>query len=136
MRFEDICNEMCMDFCRWQTEDEKCYACPLNQELAYITEHQEVMSKAIEAYGRECQIDKAIEEMSELTKALLKLRHTYKDCERQIIRDSVDEEMADVHIMITQLDMIFGNSERVSAWKNKKIERMERRLKGERFERH
>ena len=131
MRFENICNEMRLDFCRWQEEDEKCYACPLNQELAYITEHQEVMSKAIEAYGRECQIDKAIEEMSELTKALLKLRHTYKDFERQIIKDSVDEEMADVQIMMTQLLMIFGNEMRVERFKQDKIDRLERRLKNE-----
>ena len=96
----------------------------------------EILEKAIETYGRECQIDKAIEEMSELTKALLKLRHCHEDWERQIIKDAVDEEMADVQIVMIQLDMIFGNSERVSAWRDKKIERLERRLKGERFERH
>jgi len=34
----------------------------------------EVLQTAIDHYGSERQIDKAIEEMSELTKALLKLR--------------------------------------------------------------
>ena len=92
---------------------------------------EEILMRAIETYGRETQIDKAIEEMSELTKALLKLRHCSDDWERQIIKDAVDEEMADVDIMLTQLLMIFGNEKRMDVWKEKKIERLERRLKKE-----
>lgn len=89
----------------------------------------EVMEKAIKTYGDDSQIDKAIEEMSELTKALLKLRHCTKDYERQVLMDAVDEEMADVEIMMCQLGMIFKNQYRMAMCYKKKIERLERRLR-------
>jgi len=88
----------------------------------------DVLSKAIETYGKEAQIDKAIEEMSELTKALLKLRYVQKDYEREIVQDAVSEEMADVEIMMTQLHMIFDNTKKVEEYQIKKIKRLERRL--------
>ena len=91
----------------------------------------EILERAIRTYGVECQIDKAIEEMSELTKALLKLRHCDKDYERPIIQDAVDEEMADVEIMLEQLKMIFRNWKQLDNQKFKKLERLERRMNGE-----
>ena len=89
----------------------------------------DILNKAIETYGEDAQIDKAIEEMAELTKALLKLRYCEKDFERQIVQDAVSEEMADVEIMLTQLHMIFGNTKKVEEYQIKKIKRLERRLK-------
>lgn len=89
----------------------------------------DILNKAIEIYGEHSQIDKAIEEMAELTKALLKLRYCEKDFERQIVQDAVSEEMADVEIMLTQLHMIFGNTKKVEEYQIKKIKRLERRLK-------
>ena len=89
----------------------------------------DILNKAIETYGKHSQIDKAIEEMAELTKALLKLRYCEKDFERQIVQDAVSEEMADVEIMLTQLHMIFGNTKKVEEYQIKKIKRLERRLK-------
>ena len=91
-----------------------------------------VLARAIKNYGDDVQIDKAIEEMSELTKALLKLRYARDGYERDIIMDSVDEEMADVLIMWTQLSLIFGNAFRIDTWQEKKIERLARRLDKER----
>jgi hypothetical protein len=88
----------------------------------------DILNKAIETYGEHSQIDKAIEEMAELTKALLKLRYCEKDFERQIVQDAVSEEMADVEIMLTQLHMIFGNTKKVEEYQIKKIKRLERRL--------
>ena len=89
----------------------------------------DILNRAIETYGEHSQIDKAIEEMAELTKALLKLRYCEKDFERQIVQDAVSEEMADVEIMLTQLHMIFGNTKKVEEYQIKKIKRLERRLK-------
>lgn len=89
----------------------------------------DILNKAIETYGEHSQIDKAIEEMAELTKALLKLRYCEKDFERQIVQDAVSEEMADVEIMLTQLHMVFGNTKKVEEYQIKKIKRPERRLK-------
>lgn len=96
------------------------------------SEKMDILERAINTYGDDAQIDKAIEEMSELTKALLKLRYARDGYERDIIMDSVDEEMADVLIMWTQLSLIFGNAFRIDAWQKKKIERLERRLDKER----
>lgn len=61
---------------------------------------KEVWKKAIEIYGKEKQLDMLIEEMSELTKEICKLKRG-KDNHNQIV-----EEMADVYIMLEQLCMI------------------------------
>ena len=54
----------------------------------------ETYKKAIEIFGKESQIDMAIEEMSELTKALLKLRRAVKSGEMPLIAfENVNEEM-------------------------------------------
>lgn len=89
------------------------------------------LSKAIETYGEESQIDMAIEEMSELTKALLK----YKRAERspsvydfETIRSNISEEIADVMIMISQLVLIFENRDEIFDCFDNKIRRLEKRL--------
>lgn len=89
----------------------------------------EVLLRAIETYGEKAQIDKVLEEMSELTKALLKLRYAKPTgVEKDILMDAVSEEMADVEIMLEQLHMIYQNDKKVSEYRQKKIERLERRL--------
>lgn len=89
----------------------------------------EVLQRAIDTYGYTAQIDKALEEMSELAKALLKLRYAKPTgVETDILRDAVSEEMADVEIMLEQLHMIYQNDKKVSEYREKKIERLERRL--------
>ena len=90
----------------------------------------EILERAIYTFGPDCQTDKCIEEMSELTKALLKLRYCENRYERQIVQDAVDEEMADVEIMLAQLKLIFNNHYRVEMEKEKKLERLERRING------
>ena len=70
-----------------------------------ITEEQrEVLKLAIEIYGTSNQIDKCIEEMAELTQALLKYRHSPS----MLSSAHVHEELADVKIMVEQMFMIFG----------------------------
>lgn len=86
-----------------------------------------VIERAIKTYGEESQIDKAIEEMSELIKALLKLRHCRKDYEIEILKDAVAEEMADVDIMLWQLRHIYGDV-KMMAYKDEKLKRLERLL--------
>ena len=51
----------------------------------------------VEAFGLEAQVDKAIEEFSELTQALLKHRYS------GIGIENVIEEIADAHVMLYQL---------------------------------
>ena len=92
---------------------------------------KDVLQRAIDTYGEERQIDKALEEMSELTKALLKMRYAKSTgVERDILMDAVSEETADVEIMLEQLHMIYQNDKKVEEYKQKKIERLERRLNG------
>ena len=88
-----------------------------------------VLRQAIEAYGEDHQTLKAIEEMAELTKALIKLKDCETEADRQVVKDAIDEEMADVSIMLQQLYMIYNNFDRVERVKQKKVDRLERRLK-------
>ena len=90
----------------------------------------EILQRAIDTYGADNQSPKAGEEMSELTKALLKIRFAKKaGVERDILLDAISEEMADVEIMLEQLHMIYQNDKKVAEYRQKKIERLERRLK-------
>lgn len=71
-----------------------------------------ILEAAVETWGAEAQIIVAIEEMSELIKALTKYLRYYHvpgkvDCEQ--IEADVREEMADVSIMLNQLALIFGD---------------------------
>lgn len=91
----------------------------------------EIMEKAIATFGVDKQVDIAIEEMSELTKALLKLRrcayHFDSEHAPQYADelDHVREEMADVSIMLSQLELIYGSS---TDYEVAKLERLEKRI--------
>lgn len=71
-----------------------------------------ILEKAVNTFGTDSQIDKTIEEMAELTKALLKLRFFYRNKsasnKKDVLLCDVAEEIADVKIMIEQLEIIFG----------------------------
>ena len=75
-----------------------------------MTEQENIiLTKAISTYGKDAQMDMAIEEMSELTKEILKLRRAEradKDTKAEI--EHLKEEMADVQIMLDQMYLIFG----------------------------
>ena len=96
------------------------------------TMRPEVLQQAVDAYGKEAQTDMAIEEMSELSKALLKHRRAEKypeawDYERT--RQNIYEEIADVIIMLTQLLMIYGGREEIQKDIDIKVSRLAERLK-------
>lgn len=57
-------------------------------------------------YGTQPQVDMMIEEMSELTKALLKWRRA-KGAELTATRDCIIDELADVRIMARQMEILF-----------------------------
>lgn len=66
-----------------------------------------ILFSAICTFGKNTQIDMALEEMSELTKALLKYkRYSGTDETSQRLKD-VREEIADVYIMLAQLEILF-----------------------------
>lgn len=81
----------------------------------------QITEKAVETFGRESQIEMAIEECAELIDALCKLRRN------RVFADAVVTEIADVQIMMAQLCHIFGNNA-VAVERLRKIERLERRI--------
>lgn len=88
-----------------------------------------VIRDAIATYGITAQVDMAIEEMSELTKALCKERR----CELDSIKHSeavanIIEEIADVAIMLQQMVIIFDRDNEVEGEIKYKIDRLEQRL--------
>jgi NTP pyrophosphatase (non-canonical NTP hydrolase) len=82
----------------------------------------EILNKAIDKFGTSSQIDKAIEEMSELTKALLKERYARKTDYHFSAIDNVCEELADVIIMLEQVKIIF--TERYKAISKEDLQNM------------
>lgn len=85
------------------------------------------LNTIVETYGNDAQEDMAIEECSELIKAILKFRRSNaKDSD---LRDAVIDEIADVQIMLTQLGIIFNCVEEVNERIDFKIDRQIGRIK-------
>lgn len=85
-----------------------------------------ILEGAIAKYGENAQVDMMLEEMSELTKALLKYRRAMRfggDVAKA--KDAILEEMADVSIMLNQMELIFGDC---TSHEVAKLERLEERL--------
>jgi len=61
--------------------------------------------RAIEVFGVDAQEDQAIEEFSELIKAIIKFRKSGRF--NSMLRDELFEEIADAKIMIAQLQHIY-----------------------------
>lgn len=90
------------------------------------------LQRCIDTYGKQPQGDMAIEEMSELTKALLKERRALRRDDPETMKQAtmnIADEMADVIIMLTQLTMIFDNRADVQEIINRKLARQEDRLR-------
>lgn len=98
------------------------------------TMRPDVLQQAIDTYGSRAQEEMAIEEMSELTKAIVK-RHRAKDKPSyDKAMSDIAEEMADVIIMLTQLLMFYGNRKDVQRAVDEKVKRLAGRLESERAE--
>ena len=88
-------------------------------------EEEKIMKAAISAYGRDAQTDMAIEEMSELTKALLKFRRYGKGDSANDRLNDIREEIEDVQIMLDQMKIIYGDNPGIRA---AKLERLKARM--------
>lgn len=73
-------------------------------------ERRDIMLRAIHRYGEAAQIDMAVEEMAELTKALCKVKRATPGSTTTAAIANVIEEIADVQIMLDQLRLIFARS--------------------------
>lgn len=79
----------------------------------------------ISTYGVNPQVDMAIEECSELIKALLKFRRKPTD----VTRKDIIEELADVQIMLHQMNIIFECEDEVESVIEYKINRQMERIR-------
>lgn len=96
------------------------------QKIKYIADH----------YGYEPQSRQLIEEMAELTVAINNLwrKHEYKATSSDVAEAHFDvlEEIADVEIMITQIEHLLGISAmELNNMIEKKLERQIERIKNE-----
>ena len=81
-------------------------------------EREEVYRMAVACFGKPSQKLMAIEEMSELTKAIC------KDFRGKLDMKNLVEEIADVQIMLEQLKIIYDAHEAVDAAMELKIKRL------------
>lgn len=86
---------------------------------------KEILSAALETFGAEMQTLMVMEEMAELTKELCKHARGADNT------DAIAEEMADVYIMLSQMELLHGVEDRVIWWYNAKLARLEERLRNE-----
>lgn len=83
-----------------------------------------LLEHAIRLYGEPAQMDMAVEEMAELTKAICKVKRA--SCAAEAA--AALEKMADVQIMLDQLRIIFHRSTEEA--EEAKLERLKNRLDG------
>lgn len=89
--------------------------------------------QAVDTFGADHQMVKAMEELSELSVAIAKYMECTGDVDaraRDFLRENVSEEMADVEIMLAQLKIMLENSGEVAAWRLRKRKRLERTIDG------
>lgn len=98
-----------------------------------------VFRRCIYEYGTQPQIDMALEEMSELTKALLKWRRTFSVVNGSNVnpvenpnltkaREDIVDEIADVRIMCRQMEILFQCEDEVENRIDFKVRRQTERL--------
>ena len=91
-----------------------------------MTEREkEIFQKAVNLWGEQSQTLMLFEEMAELQKAILKY---WRDVGSF---GDVVEEIADVRIMLDQIELMLGCSADVQYEREKKIKRLEKLVKGE-----
>lgn len=82
----------------------------------------EILEAAIARYGEKVQMIIAMEEMAELIKELSKfLRGAHNE-------DAIAEEIADVRIMLDQMEILFDCAGAAALYESVKVERLRKRL--------
>lgn len=100
-----------------------------NSQLSF----EESLQKIIDYYGEVHQEEKAIEEMAELTKEIVKSWQCEDEDELYDIIDNIHEELADVYVMVNQLMLIY-DKDIVMKNVDAKIARTLGRIEGEKEE--
>lgn len=98
-----------------------------DKEREKTEEMDMIFRRCICDYGAQAQVDVAIEEMSELIKALLKWRRA-KGAELIKAREDIIDEIADVRIMCRQMEILFQAEWEVEHRIDFKVDRQRKRL--------
>ena len=91
-------------------------------------------------YGEQSQLKKTQEELRELDEAIQKLvelrsqgtdtRTTFFHTERDFLKDHIAEELAEVRIMLDQIELLTGGSQSCEEWRTAKLDRQIKRIQG------
>lgn len=84
---------------------------------------------AIKKWGVTAQLDMVIEECSGLIKAIQKFKRVKEKDDEDLAIQNIQEEVADVEIMIDQMRVMFSDKD-IDAHKAFKINRLKERLDG------
>lgn len=108
-----------------------CFLGSCVEKLGSSRKQKKNIRRIARAYVQVNQEDVAIEEMSELTKALLKRRRKGITAETYV---NIVDEIADVQIMLNQLVLIYDCSEEVQKKIRYKLDRQIKRMESEKSE--
>ena len=86
------------------------------------TRENEILLSALAKFGDQAQTVMVFEEMSELAKELC------KNMRGKDNRDAIAEEIADVRIMLDQMEILHDCAASVSRWRESKLHRLSLRL--------
>lgn len=82
-------------------------------------------------YGLRPQLKKSTEELRELIRAIQTLRFMlWLDKAEKKHFDHVHEEIADVRIMLDQIELLTGGSQSCEEWRTAKLDRQIKRIQG------
>lgn len=93
------------------------------------TRENEILLSALAKFGDQAQTVMVFEEMSELAKELC------KNMRGKDNRDAIAEEIADVRIMLDQMEILHDCAASVSRWRESKLHRLSLRLEDEKGDR-
>lgn len=90
-------------------------------------------------YGEQSQLTKTQEELKELDEAIQKLidlrkndkRTSFYNTERDFLKDHIAEELADVRIMLDQIEFGLRIEKRCADWREFKIQRQLKRIESD-----
>ena len=93
------------------------------------TRENEILLSALTKFGDQAQTVMVFEEMSEVAKELCKNMRGKEN------RDAIAEEIADVRIMLDQMEILHDCAASVSRWRESKLHRLSLRLEDEKGDR-
>ena len=94
--------------------------CCKAQKITYEPIENEIYQTVIDRFGEKKQVGRAIEELSELIKELIR----FINGDERFCRYKTIDEIADVRIVLTQLIIIFSDDSEIEQQIEKKLEKL------------